>query len=65
LKILLEGTNKNNQCYWRNRGNNDSLKILREAKGKFDDDFNYSIYENLPTDKMKDINENEVEVGKA
>jgi hypothetical protein len=60
LKFLLEGTNKNAQCYWRNRGKKDSLKILREAKGKFDHDFDFSIYENLPTDKMNDKIEDEV-----
>jgi len=54
LKVLLEGANKNNQCYWRNRGRNDSLKILKAAKEKFDDDFDFSVYGNLPTGRMEE-----------
>lgn len=57
LKILLDGTNKNNQCYWRNRSRdgNDSVKILKVAKEKFTDGFDFSVYDNLPFDR---INEN-------
>lgn len=56
LQILLEGTNKNNQCYWRNRSRNgnDSLRILKVAKIKFDDGYDFSIYNNLPTDKIEE-----------
>jgi hypothetical protein len=56
LQILLDGTNKNNQCYWRNRSrnSNDSVRILKAAKIKFDDGFDFSIYNNLPTNKIEE-----------
>jgi len=65
LKTLLEGTNKNNQCYWRNRSKNgnDSLRILKASKIKFEDGFDFSVYSNLPTEKMEgDLEENAGEV---
>lgn len=56
LKTLLDGANKNNQCYWRgrSRNGNDSVRILKIAKEKFDDGFDFSIYGNLPTNKIED-----------
>lgn len=54
FNVLLEGTNKNNQCYWRNRGKNESLKILQAAKAKMNNNFDFSVYENLPFDKIED-----------
>jgi len=56
LKTLLDGANKNNQCYWRgrSRNGNDSMRILKIAKEKFDDGFDFSIYGNLPTNKIED-----------
>ncbi|MEL4243279.1 hypothetical protein [Shewanella xiamenensis] len=63
LETLLDGANKNNQCYWRNRSRNgnDSLRILKVAKDKFEDGFDFSVYNNLPTNKMED--DLEVEAG--
>lgn len=62
LKTLLDGANKNNQCYWRNqsKNGNDSLRILKAAKVKFDDEFDFTIYSNLPINKMEDDLEEEV-----
>jgi len=61
LKTLLEGTNNNNQCYWRNRSRNgnDSLRMLKTSKIKFEDEFDFTVYGNLPTEKMKDDLEEE------
>ena len=50
--ILLDGCNKNNQVYWRNRGNEDCLKILRCAREKLPDDHDFSNYTNLPIENM-------------
>ncbi|MFD3223443.1 hypothetical protein [Rahnella aceris] len=57
LEVLLNGVNKNNQCYWRNRSRegNDSVRILKVAKSKFADDFDFSVYENLPIDRIDEI----------
>ncbi|MBV7469474.1 hypothetical protein [Aeromonas sp. sif0611] len=56
LTTILDGANKNNQCYWRQRSRigNDSVRILKAAKIKFDDGFDFSIYSNLPIDRMED-----------
>jgi hypothetical protein len=61
LKTLLDGTNNNNQCYWRNRSRygSDTTKILQAAKTKFDDDYDFSIYENLPISRINDELEEE------
>lgn len=55
LKTLLGGANKNNQCYWRNRSRNgnDSIRMLQAAKIKFEDDFDFTVYDNLPIDKIE------------
>ena len=65
LETLLDGTNKNNQCYWRNRSRigNDSVRILKVAKDKFEDGFDFTVYNNLPTNKMED--DLEVESGEV
>jgi hypothetical protein len=59
---LLSGTNKNNQCYWRNRSRigDDSIKMLRAARVKLGLGYDFSQYENLPHDK---IDENDEKVG--
>ncbi|MEX6398457.1 hypothetical protein AB6E88_15795 [Providencia hangzhouensis] len=56
MKVLLDGTNKNNQCYWRNRSRNgsDSIKILQTAKKIMPDGYDFSIYSNLPFEKIDD-----------
>ncbi|WP_096780043.1 hypothetical protein [Zobellella denitrificans] len=65
LETLLDGANKNNQCYWRNRSRNgnDSVRILKIAKDKFEDGFDFTVYNNLPTSKMED--DLEVESGEV
>jgi len=65
LETLLNGTNKNNQCYWRNRSRNgnDSVKMLKAAKVKFEDGFDFSVYNNLPISKIE--NDLEVESGEV
>lgn len=57
LETLLDGANKNNQCYWRNRSRNgnDSVRMLKVAKDKFEGGFDFTVYENLPTSKMEDV----------
>ncbi|MCL0002840.1 hypothetical protein MKT61_006740, partial [Providencia rettgeri] len=54
MKVLLDGTNNNNQCYWRNRSRNgsDSIKMLQTAKKIMSDGYDFSIYSNLPFDKI-------------
>lgn len=53
---LLEGTNKNNQCYWRNRSRvgSDSIKILQAAIITLGEGYDFTKYENLPINKIKD-----------
>ncbi|NAX46425.1 hypothetical protein CAG70_05360 [Photobacterium halotolerans] len=65
LETLLDGANKNNQCYWRNRSRNgnDSVRILKVAKDKFEDGFDFTVYNNLPISKMED--DLEVESGEV
>ena len=55
FEVLLDGANKNNQVYWRNRGKSDCLAILKAAKNKLPDDYEYRIYTYLPVDKMNEI----------
>ncbi|MHA0969245.1 hypothetical protein [Enterobacter sp. T1-1] len=57
LKTLLDGTNENNQCFWRKRSRegNDSVYILKAAKRKFSVDFDFSVYENLPIERIDEI----------
>ncbi|WP_143872099.1 hypothetical protein [Catenovulum sediminis] len=65
LLTLLEGSNKNNQVYWRNRSRigNDSVKMLQAAKAKFDPGHDFSVYGNLPIDRIdEDIEPVEGEV---
>ena len=61
FKILLDGTNRNNQCYWRNKARTESLKILKAAKVILDDDFDFSIFTNLPVDKIEEEVEEKVD----
>ncbi|EAR5942778.1 hypothetical protein ES816_07440, partial [Salmonella enterica] len=57
ILALLNGANKNNQCYWRNRSRNgnDSIRILKAAKDKLPIGFDFSIYDNLPVDKIDHV----------
>lgn len=57
LEILLDGANKNNQCYYRNRSRsgNDSVRMLKIAKNKFPHGFDFSIYDCLPIDKIDQV----------
>lgn len=56
FEILLEGTDRNNQCYWRNRSRNgnDSIKILQLAKVKLEDGYDFTQYRNLPIERMEE-----------
>ena len=56
LEVLLVGTNNNNQCYWRNRSRdgNDSVRMLKAAKSRFPDGFDFSIYDCLPIGRIDD-----------
>lgn len=58
LTLLLEGSNKNNQVYWRNRSRNgtDGVKILQAAKKVFPEGYDFSVFNNLPLDRIDDNN---------
>lgn len=62
IQKLLDGTNNNNQCYWRNRSRNgdDSIRILKIAKKIFPEKHDFTIYSNLPFEKIdNDLAEDE------
>ncbi len=46
--LLLEGSNKNNQVYWRNRSRNgtDGVKILQAARKIFPEGFDFNTFNN-------------------
>ena len=54
ITLLLGGSNKNNQVYWRNRSRNgtDDVKILQAAKKVLPNGFNFSDFQNLPFDRI-------------
>lgn len=62
FEILLSGTNKNNQCYWRNRSRNgnDSILMLKAAKKALPDKYDFTQYNSLPVNKMEDEIEEEI-----
>lgn len=49
---LLEGINTNNQVYWRNRSSVDDFIILKLARDKLPSGYDFSIYNNLPVNKL-------------
>lgn len=65
ITMLLEGSNINNQVYWRNRSRigNDSVKLLQAAKKLLPAEFDFSVYGSLPVDRIdEDIEPVEGEV---
>jgi hypothetical protein len=65
LVKLLDGSNKNNQVYWRNRSRNgdDTVLLLKKAKSIFPAGFDFTQYNYLPIDKIDDdIEENGKEI---